>query len=143
MKKFEFTGETKVHWTGTILHRIKALVEIDIGCRKVPVGELGGWLEKESNLSGDGNAQVSGDAWVFKAKHYLIMGPMGSRNAITTFFRNKNGDIKVNCGCFHGDIHEFLDKVEKTHGDNKYAVVYRASVQVALEQIDTTPIEEG
>ena len=69
------------------------------------------------------------------------MGPMGSRHAYTTFTGNKAGEIKVKCGCFFGDIPEFLDKVEKTHGDSKYGNVYRLAVQVALEQIDTEPID--
>ena len=64
--KFEFTGETKVHF-GVTLKRIRALVAI--GSLVAP-GELGGWIEKEENLqvSGDawvyGNARVYGDAWV-------------------------------------------------------------------------------
>ena len=65
--KFEATGETKVV-LGVTLHRIRAVAPIvALG---VAAGALGGWIEKESNLSvyGDawvyGNASVSGDAWV-------------------------------------------------------------------------------
>ena len=65
--KFEFTGETKDYF-GITLHRIRAVAAIvALG---VAVGDLGGWVEKEDNLSvsGDawvyGNAQVSGDASV-------------------------------------------------------------------------------
>ena len=29
MKKYEFTGETRVNWFGRTLHRIKALVKIE------------------------------------------------------------------------------------------------------------------
>ena len=65
MKKFEFTGETKTLLDGTVLHRIEALVRIEFGCMAVEIGELGGWIEKENNLSHDGNA------WVFRnAKVY-------------------------------------------------------------------------
>ena len=142
MKKFEFTGETKTLINGVILHRIRAVVEFKVGIFTVKVDELGGWIEKEANLSQDGNAWVSGDAWVLKSTHYMVMGPMGSRNAFTTFFRNKEGTIKVVCGCFFGDIHEFLEKVTQTPGDSNYPRVYRAAVQVALEQIDTEPIKE-
>lgn len=53
--KFEFTGETKV-WLGIKLHRIRAVAAIEaIG---VSAGDIGGWIEKEENLS------VYGDAWV-------------------------------------------------------------------------------
>lgn len=148
MKKFEFTGETKILSNGTILHRIKALVEIKPGYSIVKAGDLGGWIEKEQNLSQDGNAWVYGDArvgsdsYVYKPEHILVIGPIGSRDGYTTFTRNKAGEIKVKCGCFFGDIPAFLDKVEKTHEDSKYGNVYRLVVQVALEQIDTEPMDE-
>ena len=146
MKKFEFTGEVKTVF-GVNLKRIRALVRIDLGWTIVKPGDLGGWLEKESNLSHDGdawvggNARVCGDAFIFRVEHLLIMGAMGSRNAFTTFFRNKVGEIKVRCGCFFGRVDEFLRKVEATHGDTKHGMVYRAAVTVALAQIDTTPVD--
>ena len=63
-KKYELTKETKTLADGTDLHRIRALR--DIPRHGVEAGELGGWAEKESNLSQkDGDAWVSGDAWVF------------------------------------------------------------------------------
>ena len=64
--KYEFTGET-YNLNGHILHRIRRLSD----------GELGGWIEKEENLSQEGNcwvgvfarvywdAKVSGDAQVY------------------------------------------------------------------------------
>ena len=73
---------------------------------------------------------------VFSIEHYLVMGPIGSRNAFTTFFRTKDGRIKVACGCFFGTIDEFLAKVEQTHGDSKHTRVYRAAVEVALAQLE-------
>lgn len=145
-KKFEFTGEVKTLF-GIQLKRIRALVEIDLGWAIINPGDLGGWLEKESNLSHHGkawvcgNAEVCGDAYLFRAEHLLVMGAMGSRNAFTTFFRNKAGEIKVRCGCFYGTVDDFLAKVEQTHDTSKHAVVYRAAVRVALLQIDTTPAE--
>ena len=52
-KIWEFTGETKIH-LGTTLKRIRAAVEFKLKCGIVVVrGELGGWIEKESNLSGN------------------------------------------------------------------------------------------
>ncbi len=76
--KYELTNETINH-SGRKLYRIRALKDFS----NVNKGELGGYVEKESNLSqydncwvsgnarvyGDaevyGNAKVSGDAWVF------------------------------------------------------------------------------
>ncbi len=60
MKKYELTNEC-ITFTGRKLYRIKALV--DFG--DVNAGDLGGFVEKEDNLSHDGNAWVSGDACVY------------------------------------------------------------------------------
>ena len=191
MEKYKFTGETKTIYLpfGTVtLHRIKAVVEFGL----VKVGDLGGWIEKEENLSheenawvygdaevcgnakvygnakvcgnakvygdaevyGDakvyGDAEVRGNAWVcgnakvygnakvFSTDHVLVIGAIGSRNDFTTFFRDKDNEITVKCGCFLGKIDKFLEKVTQTHKDTKHALVYRAAVEVAKLQIDLT-----
>lgn len=59
-KKYEFTGVTKETWTGT-LHQIRAIR--DFG--NVKAGDIGGWIEKEENLSHDGDCWVFGDAEVY------------------------------------------------------------------------------
>ena len=66
----------------------------------------------------------------------LVIGAIGSRNDFTTFYRDKDNEITVKCGCFLGKIDKFLQKVTETHGDSKYALVYRAAVEVAKLQID-------
>jgi hypothetical protein len=55
MRKYEFTGEEKKHY-GLILKQI----------RRISDGEIGGWIEKEENLSHGGNAWVYKDALVFE-----------------------------------------------------------------------------
>ena len=60
MKKFELTSEF-VTFLGKKLFRIKALISFG----NVEEGELGGYVEKEENLSNDGNAWVAGDARVY------------------------------------------------------------------------------
>ena len=143
MKKYELTAESIVKF-GRTLFRIKALVAFG----DVEEGELGGFVEKEENLdqSGNawvyGNARVSGDAWVsgdaqvFRMSHYLTVGPLGSRDGFTTFFRTKHLTIGVKCGCFKGDIDQFFEAVEKTHGNNKHARAYKAAIALAKLQID-------
>ena len=59
-KKFELTKETKGCF-GKTLFRVRAVVSFG----SVVTGELGGFLEKEGNLSHDGDAWVSGDARVY------------------------------------------------------------------------------
>lgn len=58
MKKFELTTEFITNAFGKKLFRIKALVEFG----DVKAGELGGYVEKEENVSQDGDAWVSGKA---------------------------------------------------------------------------------
>jgi carbonic anhydrase/acetyltransferase-like protein (isoleucine patch superfamily) len=64
-KKYELTEET-INYYGHILHRIKALMYFG----NIKAGQLGGWIEKERNLSHEGicwvadNAKVFGDAQV-------------------------------------------------------------------------------
>ena len=66
MKKYELTSTTK-DFFGTTLYQIRALKDFGI----VKAGDLGGWIEKEENLSQEGecwvagNAGVFGNAWVF------------------------------------------------------------------------------
>ena len=60
MKKFELTANSKMH-LGKKLFQIRALISFG----NVEEGDLGGFIEKEDNLSQSGNAWVSGDAEVY------------------------------------------------------------------------------
>ena len=60
MKKYELTSEFVTNAFGTKLFRIKAIVSFG----DVQEGQLGGFIEKEDNLSHDGNAWVTDNAWV-------------------------------------------------------------------------------
>lgn len=59
-KKYELT-DTTINVDGRILHRIEALRDFS----DVKAGELGGWIEKEENLSHAGNAWVGDEACVY------------------------------------------------------------------------------
>ena len=66
MKYKLLTNETRVH-TGITLYRIQSVSNFS----DVKSGDKGGWIEKESNLSQDGNAWIYGDATVYdKARVY-------------------------------------------------------------------------
>ena len=131
MKKFELTSETKINIFGKKLFRIKALVSFGV----VKTGETGGWVEKEENVnqSGDawvfgnaevsGNARVSGNAEVFGNADYTTIHGFGTQFRTTTFFRCKDKQVKVSCGCFYGTIPEFREQVKNTR-DGKIAEEY-------------------
>jgi hypothetical protein len=60
-KKFELTKNTKsLH--GRTLFQIRALISFADVCE----GDLGGWVEKEENLSQEDNCWVYDDACVFE-----------------------------------------------------------------------------
>ena len=120
MKKFELTSNFKLNDFGRKLFQIRALIQF----ADVNVGDLGGWIEKEDNLSQDGDAWVSGDALVYGNADYTTIKGFGYVCRNTTFFRCKDGLIRVNCGCFFGTIDEFRKKVVATYGDKKYAKEY-------------------
>ena len=128
MKKFELTSETKINIFGKKLFRIKALISFG----NVEAGETGGWVEKEENVnqsgnawvSGNaevfdnarvsGNAEVSGNARVFGNADYATIHGFGTQFRTTTFFRCKDKQVKVSCGCFYGTIPEFREQVKNT-----------------------------
>jgi hypothetical protein len=114
----------------------------------------------EARVSGEARvfdkARVSGEAWVFdkarvsgealvsKTVHVLTVGPIGSRDDTTTFFRTKlltGFAISVCCGCFRGTVDEFRAKVKQTHGDNKHGKAYQLAADLAEAQIELG--EEG
>lgn len=189
-KKYELTSETKeAH--GATLYRIRAVRNFGT----VRAGDLGGWIEKEANLSksdnawvygdaevyGDArvynnarvcdnawvcdnaqvcdnavvygaaqvcgnarvydNAEVCGDAWVYgiaqvsDIEQIFWISNIGSRHDTTTFFQCQDGKIRVKTGCFYGDLEAFAAAIQKTHGDNKYAQVYRLAIEQAKAQI--------
>ena len=157
MKKYELTSEFITNIYGIKLFRIKALISFG----DIEAGELGGYIEKEENLSqtgdawvcGDakvsgnakvrgnaevsGNAEVRGDAWVYGDADYAVIQGFGSCFRTTTFFKTKNKQIKVVCGCFFGTIEEFKEKVKETHGDSKFAREYLAVAEAMEIHFDT------
>ena len=132
-KKFELTSNFKVS-LGRKLFQIKALVSFG----DVKEGDLGGYIEKEENLSHNGNAwvygnawvcgdawvcgnaevygdaKVCGNAWVSGNADYTTVKGFGTEFRTTTFFRCKDGAVRVKCGCFYGDLNEFREQVKNT-----------------------------
>ena len=82
-----------------------------------------------------GNAEVYGNAEVSEIGAIFWIGAIGSRNDTATFFRCRDGSIKVVCGCFFGNLDEFAKKVRKTHGDNDHAKVYMLAIEMAKIRI--------
>ncbi len=70
MKKYKLSDETKTLPWGTVLHRVVATTSFTVSHGVViDAGDIGGWIEKASNLSGNAwvadNAMIYGDAKVY------------------------------------------------------------------------------
>nr|DAO61895.1 MAG TPA: Putative transferase, nesg, ydcK, Structural Genomics.38A [Caudoviricetes sp.] len=82
----------------------------------------------DASVSGNarvyGNASVSGDADI------IWCSKIGLRLDTTTAFIEKDGGVKIVCGCFCGMLNEFERKVEETHGDNIYGKEYKAFIEL-------------
>ena len=61
-----------------------------------------------------GDAKVCGDAWVCGNADYTTIKGFGTLARNTTFFKCKDGKVRVSCGCFYGTIYEFREQVKKT-----------------------------
>ena len=144
MQKYKFTGETKEVY-GRTLHQIVCVTAF----ASVAAGEVGGYIEKEVNLSQDGNAwvsgnaKVSGDAKVFgdaevfgnailrrgsteTATDYIVIGPQGSRRSFATLHLPSN---TVCTGCFVGNLNEFKKAVYKNHNPDQGRVTFNNQYQ--------------
>lgn len=95
MKKYEFTGEKKQVFNSdrTItLHRIRAVNAFG----KVVAGMLGGWIEKEENLSHNGNAWVFDNSCVYDSAEICNNAEIHDF-AIVNENAAINGDVYVGC----------------------------------------------
>ena len=130
--KYKFTGETKTHF-GCTLHQIVCVTAF----ASIAAGDIGGWIEKEENLSqsGDawvyGNAQVYGNAWVFgdaqvygdaqvllghhKFKDICILQIQGSAHAVCS----PDGAV-IKIGCQERTPQDWQENFESVGKSNGY-----------------------
>ena len=153
-KHFELTDKFIINAFGVKLFQIKCTRKI----KYANIGDLGGYIEKEDNLSGNawvsgdaqvsGNAQVYGDAWVYgnaqvfgnawvygdarvsNNNEHCGFDCFGSANRHTHSYKTKSGKIEITCGCFRGSIEEFEKQIKETHRGNEFERQYMAIVEV-------------
>lgn len=100
------------------------------------IGE-GAWIGKGARIGE--NARIGEGAWIGKGAEiksiydYMTVGGIGSRQGMTTFYRCKDGLIRVNCGCFNGTLDDFKAKVHKTHAGTIHERAYMAAIHMAKE----------
>ena len=122
-KKFELLLDDTIEVFGRKLFRIKAKINFS----SVAAGELGGYIEKEENLSHFGNAWVSelGDVVVFK--NYWSSGRHFTYTKSNKLWR---------VGCFYGTGEELIAKAYKdSEVSGKHYESY-VNLVLELEKID-------
>ena len=128
MKKYKLTSETKEYGSLT-LFRIEAVRDFG-GVEK---GDKGGFVEKEDNLSHDGDAWVSGDAEVYgDAKVYGDAEVSGDAEVYGDAWVSGNakvygnawvyGDLKLIGGYFY-HTKEKDGEIEKVEVDKNYELL--------------------
>lgn len=79
-----------------------------------------------------GNARIGKNGYITDVDDYLCIGPIGSRDDFTTFYRTEKDGIYVCCGCFNNSIEKFKKAVLKEHGaDSKYGKQYLSAIKFA------------
>lgn len=163
MKKFELAAESGIYWCGRTLYRIKACVDFTTTSGyEVKAGELGGYVEKEPNLSHDGNAwvwgnatvcgnaevfgdaevygeaKVCGNASVFSTEHIFCVAPIGEYASFLTLFRTKHLEVKIS---FEYELYsvEKFKKVIEEWDDTKNREIALAVLEIGQKHIDLTP----
>jgi hypothetical protein len=145
--KYKLTEETK-ELLGHTLHRIVCVTAFS----SVSVGDIGGWVESENNLSQDGNAWVYGDARVYgdacvcgnakvygdaevygdarvygNADYIVLKNSWSSGRYFTYTASNKKWKV----GCFYGTGSELISKA---YNDSELSgKCYEASVNYVEE----------
>ena len=142
-KKFELLLDDTITIFGIKLFRIKALISFG----NVEEGEVGGYVEKEDNLSSSGNAwvygkaRVSGDAWVSGDAEvsgnadYIVFKNNWSSGRYFTYTRS-NKMWRV--GCFYGTGQELIKKAyQDSEESGKHYEAYVEFVE-KLEKLEET-----
>ena len=130
-KKFELLLDDTITIFGIRLFRIKALISFG----SVEEGEIGGYVEKEDNLSSSGNAWVSGDARVYGDADYIVFKNNWSSGRYFTYTRS-NKMWRV--GCFYGTGQELIKKAyQDSEESGKHYEAYVEFVE-KLEKLEET-----
>ena len=142
-KKYRFTGET-MEYDGIILHRIQALVDFF----EVKAGDLGGWIEKEENLSQEGECWVYdeskalGDSKIsgitFVSENSIIIDSEISEHAIVSNSKVTScsivtGGTMVSGSKISGESYLNCHTIQKCELDNVRAVGDTSMFETYLE----------
>lgn len=142
-KKYELLkNDTITAPNGKTLYRIKALIDFGV----VLAGSLGGYIEKEDNLTHTGNAwvygdarvygdaQVSGDTRVSGNDDLVWFSNVGTEQGTLTVYKSKDDSLLATRGCFSRTVDEFLAKSAKVHNE-RVKREYQLLIEVAKSRL--------
>ncbi|MCB2935823.1 polymer-forming cytoskeletal protein [Streptococcus suis] len=142
-KKYELVLDDTIGFWGWKLFRIRALISFG----SVEVGDLGGYIEKEDNLSHDGNAWVSGNAKVWGDAEVSGNAKVSELGDIIVFknhwssgrhFTYTKSNKMWKAGCFYGTGQELIEKAyrdsEKSGNHYKAYVDFVESLEKLNDQ---------
>ena len=107
------------------------------------VAHVYGYASVRENAKVFGKAVLNNNIMVGKNAHIsyrrdtLSIGPIGSRNAYTTFYKTVEG-IYVCCGCFNGSLEEFEQRVNDKYGEDEILQVYYDEYASAIEFVKSS-----
>lgn len=82
------------------------------------------------NSSVFGSTIIRGDALITSTRDWASAESFGFGDSSTTFFRCKDGKVRVACGCFFGTIKEFKKRVKEQHSDDKFGKEYLKLIEL-------------
>jgi hypothetical protein len=156
-KKYRLT-KNKKKWCGITLYQIEATASFGL----VVKGELGGYIEKEANLSQGGNAwvydnarvygdarvsgdarvygdaRVSGNAWV-SGDAWVYGDARVSGDAWVSGNARVSGKLKLLAGFFFG-IRYHKEEIKFTKIDNDYELIYKGYAKFGEEDEKKTEL---
>lgn len=139
-KKYELVKEDYIIFNGHILFRIRALKDFQtIHGLTVKVGDLGGYIQSEKNLSQEGDCWIGSNAKVYdnvcvsdnayvnayicNDTDYLYVKGFGTSSYGITFYKRKDNHIEFNCNFFTGVLDEFISYFKSTDENTKFGIL--------------------
>lgn len=131
-KKYKLTSE-KIEHLGKTLYRIEAL--IDFG--NVKKGDKGGFIERENNLSQNGDAWIYGDAKIYD-NAWIYGNARIYGNAKIYGNAEISGKIKIESGYFFGMRYK---KEEIKYVENEgQEIIYKGDAKFGIGEIAVDPV---
>ena len=126
-------GNARVHEFASVAGNAEICGEAEIygNARIIDIVEIYSNAQVYGDACISGNIELGGNPYIKSNNDFINIGPIGSRDDYTTFYRTKDKGIYVCCGCFNGSLEKFEKAVKERHEDNKYGIEYMKAIEMA------------